>query len=357
MTYPVEPGWDWQLHGEVRRGRGEAAGFIRRAWVAGALRRDYGIEPWPGTLNLVVREPADRQALAGLQGAAGTRLPAGEPGACDARCYPVRLAGRCPAVVVVPEVAGYPADQLECVAAVDLRAHLGLADGDRLACGAAHRPGPPRAVIFDVDGTLVNSVDAYHVAAGRAAAPHGFSVSRAQVRAALNQRLGFWDLVLPPDRRSDAALLAELRTATRRHWPDVLASHVRVFPGLADTLAGLRRAGVALGIYTGSRGESFAPLEQAGLLAQFEVVVTAAEVTAPKPHPEGLQRCAEALGIAPAEAAYVGDAADDMAAALAAGMLAVGLLSGAGDSAGLSAAGAHRLAPDHRALPGILGLA
>jgi len=215
-------------------------------------------------------------------------------------------------------------------------------------------PAGLEAVIFDVDGTLVNSVDAYHIAAGRAAQPYGWPVTREMVRSALNGDHGFWDRVIPAERAGDAALVEALREATWRHWPRVLDEHVRVLPGLEATLDALEGAGLRLGIFTGSGGEAFAPLERSGLLERFEVVLTATDVSRAKPHPEGVLRCVERLGVAPARAAYVGDSVPDMAAALAADCLAVGVLSGAGDSELLSAAGAHRLARDHRGLPGIL---
>jgi len=86
----------------------------------------------------------------------------------------------------------------------------------------------------------------------------------------------------------------------------------------------------------------------------FEVVLTAADVREDKPHPEGVLKCLQIMDIEPGAAAYVGDTAPDMGAGQRAGTLAVGLLTGAGDSAQLSVAGAHRLVPDHRRLIDVL---
>jgi HAD superfamily hydrolase (TIGR01509 family) len=174
------------------------------------------------------------------------------------------------------------------------------------------------------------------------------------VREALNSQGMFWDLVISdPALRSDE-LIATLRRETMRHWKAVLEEQVVVFPGLRETLEVLRGGGVRLAIYTGSRGESFAPLEKAGLLDFFEVILTRADVEQAKPHPEGILRCLEALNVAPAQAAYVGDSVPDMSAGLAAGVQAIGMLTGAADSAALSIAGAHRLAADYRSLLEIL---
>ncbi|MBN8279769.1 MAG: HAD family hydrolase, partial [Gammaproteobacteria bacterium] len=213
-----------------------------------------------------------------------------------------------------------------------------------------------RAVLFDVDGTLVNSIEGYRLAAERAVSPYGWTVSAEAVSRTMNFGESFWDLVLPPERRGDEALIARLRAATLGHWPDILAASVLVNPGIGALLAGLKEAGLRLGICTASRGESFRPLEQAGLLGLFDVVVTARDVRATKPDPEGLHLCLDRLGIPATEAAYVGDTVTDMRASHAAGLFAVGVLTGAGTSSLLSAAGAHRILAGLQDLPGLLGV-
>jgi phosphoglycolate phosphatase-like HAD superfamily hydrolase len=267
----------------------------------------------------------------------------------------VRLAGEVTAAVIVPQVPGYPPDQVELIAALPLRERLGLRDGDSLEIEIVRIPRL-RAVIFDVDGTLVDSIGAYYIAASRASAEHGFSVPADAIRVALNGGTPFWHLVVPEPQRS-AELIATLRERTMRHWPAVLAEHVTVFPGIGETIGLLAAAGLKLAIYTGSQGESLPPLAQAGLMHHFDPVLTSAHVGQRKPHPEGLIRCLEALRVSPDEAAYVGDSVQDIQAARAAGMTAIGVLSGTADSALLAAAGPHRVLRDHSALPGALSLA
>lgn len=341
------------LRGRVTTGLGRGAGFTGLPWARSAFRTGLGIEAFPGTLNLRLASAGDLWAWGRLRQQPGVSVPAPGPDQCDAVCYPVVLAGRVPGAIVLPRVKGYAPDQLEIIAPLELRRMLELADGDEVT---VEYQGPPRlrAVIFDVDGTLVDSLDGYREAALRAAGHLRDRISRDAVRAALNHNVSFWDRILAGTPEHSPARVEELRAATLGHWPGVLAEHVRCFPGLEATLRQLRDLGLRLGICTGSRGESFRPLEQQGLLGLFDVVVTAADVKERKPHPEGLLRCLEVLGVEPAGAAYVGDAMLDMTAARAAGMLAMGVLSGAGTSAELAAAGAHRLLPDQGALPGLL---
>ncbi|MDJ0927826.1 MAG: HAD-IA family hydrolase [Gammaproteobacteria bacterium] len=343
----------WRITGRVMTGLGQGAGFTGLDWVRNGFVTRLGIDPWPGTLNLQIEAAGDQQAWYELKQTPGIDFPAGDPSACDARCYAVRIDGRIPAAIVLPDVPGYPQNQVELVASLPLRDTLELREGDTVDLVSGDRATIATA-IFDVDGTLVNSVDAYHIAAGRAAEPFGYEVTRELVREALNTQQAFWQLVLPEDRHDDADLIQQLRDATMRHWPVVLSEHVSPFDGVAETLSALRDAGTTLGIYSGSRGESFAPLERAGLLDLFDAVLTASDVSEAKPHPEGVVSCMAQLNARARTTAYIGDTAPDMLAAEAAGVLAIGMLTGAADSATLSRAGAHRLAASHPALLDIL---
>ncbi len=93
--------------------------------------RLVGIAPFPGTLNLTVDDPASRATWDTIRKRPGIRMAAPDPAWCDGRLYPVAI-GHIAGAIVLPEVAGYAPDQVEIIAAVGLRAALGLADGDRV---------------------------------------------------------------------------------------------------------------------------------------------------------------------------------------------------------------------------------
>ena len=346
----------WTIVGRVQTGSGQAAGFTSLPWAQQQFVRALGIDPYPGTLNLLV----DPRSLADWQGLTvqpGLRIEPGNAADCGARCYPVlaSVPGRVSitAAVLVPEVAGYAPQQVEVLAAVSLRAALALADGDTITLRTVPARNQ-RAVLFDVDGTLVNSLDGYRLAAARAVQPFGWSVSRESVRRSLNTGEQFWDLVIPEEFRGDPNLIARLRRDTMTHWPTILDESVLLYPGIGTMLARLRSAGVRLGICTASRGESFRPLERAGLMDCFEEIITARDVSSRKPDPEGLLLCMQRMNVRPEETAYVGDSVADVQASHAAGMYAIGVLTGAADSSLLSEAGAHRILPDLRSLPELL---
>lgn len=332
----------WRIQGAVFAGQGRGAGFTALPWVREQVLEHFGIEPRPGTLNLRL-DPPDVPAWSQARTAARAWLEPPDPATCRATCLPVVLGGRLPGVAVVPHVTGYADDHVEVIAAVELRAALQAPDGVPVSIADA-RIHDLAAVVFDVDGTLVNSLEGMWLAASRAAALYGYEVPRDAVRRALNEGESLWTQIIPEADRHHAELPGILRQETLRHWPDVLAESVDLLPGVAALLADLRAAGRRLAIYTGSRGESFLPLRRAGVLDLFDVVLTASDVGRPKPDPEGLVACLDRLGCAPGEAVYVGDSHHDMAAARAAGMQPVGVLGGAATSAGLTGAGAARLA-------------
>ena len=116
--------------GRVAAGKGVAVGFTGSPWARQAFIQLAGIDPFPGTLNLVVAAGPQREAWERLKTTGGIRMAAPDPAWCDAFLFPVRLNESQPGAIVLPAVAGYDPAQVEIIAAVGLRAALGLADGD-----------------------------------------------------------------------------------------------------------------------------------------------------------------------------------------------------------------------------------
>ncbi len=209
-------------------------------------------------------------------------------------------------------------------------------------------------MIFDIDGTLVDSVHTYRVLAERVAGPLGYNITHEVICNALNTQQLFWHTLIPPDEPRRDEVISSLRTQALRLWPQVLREHGKVIPGTGGTLELLKERGAQLGIVTASRQPSFLPLEENGLLEGFSAVVTGMDVERRKPDPEGLLKCAEMLKVDACDAVYVGDTALDIRAGKAAGMAAVGVLTGAGDSDLLSAEGADRIIASIEQLAGIV---
>lgn len=119
-----------RIEGVVSSGRGEAAGFVDLPWVVEQVRERAGFRPFPGTLNILVRDPASLARWQRVRRVPGFLLEPGDPSFCSASCYPVLVAGRVPGAIVRPHVPSYPEGLVEVLAATCLREELGLRDGD-----------------------------------------------------------------------------------------------------------------------------------------------------------------------------------------------------------------------------------
>jgi riboflavin kinase len=120
-----------QVDGTVTSGLGEGAGFASLSWVVEQVVAKLGYVPFPGTFNLRMHGEAWQLARGRMERATGIGIDPPE-GYCRAKCFAVDLPGGLPAAAVLPEVDGYPADKLELLAAVSVRRHLTLRDGDSL---------------------------------------------------------------------------------------------------------------------------------------------------------------------------------------------------------------------------------
>jgi len=118
-----------------------------------------------------------------------------------------------------------------------------------------------------------------------------------------------------------------------------------LLPGAAEALALLRERGKGRGLVTsGDRSRVRGELERFGLDGIFEAVVCGQDVTERKPHPEGLLRALDRMGLEPAAAAYVGDSPEDVAMARSAGVYSVGIPGPFPNREALVAAGPDLLA-------------
>ncbi|MDD5657789.1 MAG: HAD-IA family hydrolase [Elusimicrobia bacterium] len=202
-----------------------------------------------------------------------------------------------------------------------------------------------RAVIFDLDGTLLDTL--------------------ADIALCVN-RIRF-ELGLPPHRRRDyrrfvgdglrelliralpaAALKGPGLAARARRFEELYARHgldrTRPYPGVAGLLDGLVRRGLRMAVVS-NKPQRFTSLCVRRLLPRwrFDAVRGARPATPLKPHPAGPLAAARAMRTAPGEVLYLGDAGVDMLAARNAGMFPIGALWGFRGAAELRRCGAAAL--------------
>lgn len=127
-----------RLSGRLASGVGEGKSFTRLPWARAQFMAKLGIDPFPGTLNLILEEAAERAKWLSVKAGPYTRIVPPDPKFCDGRCFPARIEDRIAAAIVVPEVPGYPEHQIELIAAENVRAALGVSDGDRVTITIVH---------------------------------------------------------------------------------------------------------------------------------------------------------------------------------------------------------------------------
>jgi riboflavin kinase len=122
-----------KLTGAVFSGTGEGKKYVKLPWVQRQVKEKLGFSPYPGTLNvLLFEESAKRRKL--LETADAVRICPAE-GYCNGILHKAHIA-EVECAVVIPEVAGYPCNYLEVIAADYLRAKLQLKDGDTVTVTA-----------------------------------------------------------------------------------------------------------------------------------------------------------------------------------------------------------------------------
>ena len=342
-----------ELSGRVATGTGQAAGFTELIHAKQQFLDKLGIDTWPGTLNVKLDDAGSLAGWQSLRNADGIGIRAPDGNNCHARSYPVQINNEVTGAIIFPEVKGYPEDQVEVISPLSLRRHFSLNDGDRLRLNII-TPVRTKAVLFDLDGTLVDTVGAFYLLAKQTGAEFGLNVSKERMYETLNHGISYWDHVVPASMSDRPAMIKKLNNRAMELWPDLIKDNAGAFTGVRETLSGLKTAGFALGIVTGSGEKSLELLYGLGVADMFDAVITGYDVKQRKPDPEGLNKCLERMGIDPADAVYVGDSVIDMQASRAAGVLPIAVLTGAGTSATLCKAGAYRIVRSHEQVSELL---
>jgi HAD superfamily hydrolase (TIGR01509 family) len=184
-------------------------------------------------------------------------------------------------------------------------------------------PSRVAAVIFDCDGTLVDSEPLAREAWERMLAEHGYTASDAEMQ-------GLIGLSYPRVHAHFAERVGGMPDA-EAFWPAfsgvlfaLIDARLEPFEDAADTLRALRARGIAVAVASSSARERLDhTLRRARLDGAFDVSVAGDEVARGKPAPDMFLEAARRLGVEPARCAVVEDSPPGVAAGLAAGMLTV----------------------------------
>jgi phosphoglycolate phosphatase len=198
-----------------------------------------------------------------------------------------------------------------------------------------------RAVLFDLDGTLLDTAPDMAEALNRLRESEGLErLPFGQIRPLVSH--GAPRLIRFAFGESEGDRYEVLRARFLELYSGALAVHTRPFDGFGRVLDSVERAGLRWGVVTNKPGWLTHPLMAAvGLAARCGCIVAGDTLAERKPHPMPLLHAARLLGIEPRECVYLGDAERDVQAARNAGMIplvaAFGYLGDADDPDGWQA--------------------
>lgn len=181
------------------------------------------------------------------------------------------------------------------------------------------RSRPLAAVLFDWDGTLLDSADATFRSYQKLFGSFGIDFNRARFAETYSPDWyrTYTAVRLPPERWPEADA----------RWIELYAAEAPcLIAGAAEAITNLRAARLATGLVTsGSRGRIERDLAKLGVAALFDVCVCSEDAPRKKPHPDPLRLALDRLSIESPQAACVGDSPEDIEMARAAGVFSVAI--------------------------------
>jgi phosphoglycolate phosphatase len=176
-------------------------------------------------------------------------------------------------------------------------------------------------VLFDLDGTLVDTAPDLIACLNKALTSHGFStVDVERVKPFISHGAAYMithslgDTVSPGQH-------AEILMTMLDYYEDNISEHSRFFHGITDLITSIEESGLKWGIVTNKRERFTNPLVSALKLTNRAACIISGDTTAnPKPHSEPMFAACKQAGVNPEECVYIGDAPHDITAGKNAGM-------------------------------------
>ena len=197
-----------------------------------------------------------------------------------------------------------------------------------------------KAIVFDWDGTLVDTAESTYHTYRKTFADYGIEFDRetyARIYAPCGDDM-FRALGLPEDR---------WREADERWLAHFAGQSVELLPGARESLTLVAERGLSRAIVSsGTRARILRELVEHELEPHFAHTVCGGDTPNRKPHPEPLLVCLDRLGIDPADAAYIGDSAEDVRMAKAAGVYVIGVTGPYPNHDALRASAPNQVAED-----------
>lgn len=217
--------------------------------------------------------------------------------------------------------------------------------------------GSMNLIIFDCDGTIVDSQHLIVAAMDRAFALHGIAIlPRAKTLSIVGLSLNEAVTRLIPG--ADASAVAAIAQSYKDAFGELRrdpANHEPMYPGALEAIRALsQRSDTVLGVATGKSRRGVAALFDRMDLHPYFVTIQTADTHPSKPHPSMIRTAIEEAGASAATTVMIGDTHFDMEMACRAEVAALGVAWGYHPVAELKAKGAHAIATHYDEIPGLV---
>jgi HAD superfamily hydrolase (TIGR01509 family) len=193
------------------------------------------------------------------------------------------------------------------------------------------------SMIFDLDGTLIDSVPAYFALTETILQRIGLPPAPEQsITKVMIEGMDAVEEMIPGEmmhRRNE--LIDRFIVEGRKALRHMFSNEIEPIPGITELFSALSNRQIRIGLATSTHRRfmdlKLTPLERIGLLDSIEAIVAIEDAPQKKPAPDPLLACALQLGHPPDRSVYVGDNRIDIQAGKAAGMMTIGVLTGLDD--------------------------
>ena len=202
-----------------------------------------------------------------------------------------------------------------------------------------------QAILFDLDGTLLDTLADIANSMNAALLKYGFPVHPVEsYRYFVGDGMDCLVRRTLPQKHHDDDTISKCLTAAKAEYANRWADTTKPYPGIREMLDGLQESKIPMAVLS-NKPDDFTKLTVSKLLPDwfFQIVRGVCSSVAKKPDPAGALQVAEELRILPEKFLYLGDTDTDMQAANSAGMCAVGALWGFRDAQELKISGAKEL--------------
>lgn len=286
------------------RGIGKGAFFVNMPWVKEGIQREFGFSPFPGTLNLRTKEKDFEKIKKVAQ--KGYILIPPDSSFCVARFIKGKVESVEGVFVFPEEKVWLHKNILEFIAPYKIEEKRGLKEGEELECTAFFK-FIPEGVIFDLDGTLVDPLEAYEEILKIISQKFNIPLpSREKVVTLLKDKMDPWSFIFPNLNEKE---LEEAKKLDEQIFPQIYPQKAELLPYAIEVIKKLKENGIKLAICSNQlelKNEVHELLKKFEVHEYFDLIITRKKNIRFDKKNE-IKKCCDELELDPLFSVYITD--------------------------------------------------